>query len=103
MGEIAVNASIASVGRLADDYAMAKSQADSGTLLARLERLPVTRPVLWARGCVGMATFFDGYTTIALAYALPILAKEWGLAPATTAAIISSGYLGQLFGAIFFG
>lgn len=103
MGEIAVNASIASVGRLADDYAMAKSQVDSGTLLARLERLPVTRPVLWARGCVGMATFFDGYTTIALAYALPILAKEWGLAPATTAAIISSGYLGQLFGAIFFG
>jgi putative MFS transporter len=75
----------------------------SSWLIARLERLPVTRPVLWARGCVGMATFFDGYTTIALAYAMPILAKEWSLTPATMAAIISAGYLGQLFGAVFFG
>ncbi|AXB75925.1 MFS transporter [Novosphingobium sp. P6W] len=79
------------------------ASAVGASLIARLERLPVTRPVLWARGCVGMATFFDGYTTIALAYALPILAREWGLTPATTAAIISSGYLGQLVGAIFFG
>ena len=48
---------------------------DAGSrLTARLERLPMTRPVMWARGCVGMATFFDGYTTIAIAYAMPILA-----------------------------
>jgi putative MFS transporter len=98
-----MNATLASAGRLAEDYAMAARHITGASLIARLERLPVTRPVLWARGCVGMATFFDGYTTIALAYALPILAKEWDLAPATTAAIISSGYLGQLFGAIFFG
>jgi putative MFS transporter len=75
----------------------------AAVLVARLERLPVTRPVLWARGCVGMATFFDGYTTIALAYAMPILAKQWSLTPSATAAIISSGYLGQLIGAVFFG
>jgi len=75
----------------------------SAHLIARLERLPVTRPVLWARGCVGMATFFDGYTTLAIAYAMPILAQQWNLTPATTAAIISSGYIGQLVGAVFFG
>lgn len=72
-------------------------------LLARLERLPVSRPMMWARGIVGMATFFDGYTTLAIAYALPILAKTWSLTPGTTAAIISCGYLGQLVGAVFFG
>jgi putative MFS transporter len=83
--------------------ATASASESGAALIARLERLPVTRPVLWARGCVGMATFFDGYTTIALAYAMPILAKEWNLAPSMTAAIISSGYLGQLIGAIFFG
>ena len=98
-----MNATLASGAQLAKDKAMSVDRADSAMLLARLERLPITRPVLWARGCVGMATFFDGYTTIALAYALPILSKEWGLTPATTAAIISSGYLGQLFGAVFFG
>ena len=76
---------------------------DSAHLIARLERLPVTRPVLWARGCVGMATFFDGYTTLAIAYAMPILAHQWNLSPSATAAIISSGYVGQLLGAIFFG
>jgi len=98
-----MNASLASHMTAARATAPA-SPGDSGAaLIARLERLPVTRPVLWARGCVGMATFFDGYTTIALAYAMPILAKEWGLAPSVTAAIISSGYLGQLVGAVFFG
>jgi len=77
---------------------------EAGSLLiARLERLPITRPVMWARGCVGMATFFDGYTTIAIAYAMPILAKSWHLTPTTTAAIISSGYFGQLIGAVIFG
>lgn len=86
-----------------DDAASARAATDGARLVARLERLPVTRPVLWARGCVGMATFFDGYTTIALAYALPILAKDWNLTPASMAAIISAGYLGQLFGAVFFG
>lgn len=73
------------------------------SLLARLERMPVTRPVLWARGCVGMATFFDGYTTLAIAYAMPILKTAWDLSPTEMAAIISSGYAGQLVGAIFFG
>lgn len=76
---------------------------DGSRLIARLERLPLTRPVMWARGCVGMATFFDGYTTIAIAYAIPVLAGAWELTPTTIALIISSGYLGQLIGAVFFG
>jgi len=79
------------------------SENQGAWLLARLERLPITRPVLWARGCVGMATFFDGYTTLAIAYAMPILAQRWNLTPGATAAIISSGYIGQLVGAVFFG
>ncbi|TWB29860.1 MFS transporter [Nitrospirillum bahiense] len=81
----------------------ATSMTEGARLIARLERLPVTKPVMWARGCVGMATFFDGYTTIAIAYAMPILSKEWALTPAATAAIISSGYFGQLIGAVIFG
>ena len=65
---------------------------------ARLERLPVTRQVLWTRNIIGAATFFDGYTVIAIAYAMPVLVKEWGLAPEQTGYILSMGYLGQLFG-----
>lgn len=70
---------------------------------ARLERLPVTRRVFWTRNIIGAATFFDGYTVIAIAYAMPVLVREWGLGPEETGLILSMGYLGQLIGAVFFG
>jgi MFS transporter, putative metabolite:H+ symporter len=72
-------------------------------IVARLERLPVSRPLVWARMVVGSATFFDGYTTLAIAYAMPVLAKLWQLPPSKVGLVISSGYLGQLIGALFFG
>lgn len=84
----------AEAGRVADP------QAD---ISARLERLPITREVFWARNIVGAATFFDGYTVIAIAYAMPVLVKEWNLTPSQTGMILSMGYLGQLVGAILFG
>ncbi|UYC12887.1 MFS transporter [Xanthomonas sp. CFBP 8445] len=79
---------------------IAEAQAEIG---ARLERLPITRKVWWARNIVGAATFFDGYTVIAIAYAMPVLTKEWQLSPAQIGMILSAGYLGQLLGSVFFG
>ncbi|HEY7297090.1 MAG TPA: MFS transporter [Xanthobacteraceae bacterium] len=73
------------------------------TISARLERLPVTRQIFWARNIIGAATFFDGYTVLAIAYAMPVLVREWNLTPAQIGMIISFGYLGQLAGAVFFG
>ena len=67
---------------------------------ARLERLPITRRVFWTRNIIGAATFFDGYTVIAIAYAMPVLVREWNLDPQQTGAILSMGYLGQLIGAV---
>lgn len=75
-------------------------QAD---ISARIERLPMTRKVFWTRNIIGAATFFDGYTVIAIAYAMPVLVKEWGLSPQEIGMILSLGYIGQLVGAIFFG
>lgn len=77
-----------------------KSQAN---ISARLERLPITKQVFWARNIIGAATFFDGYTVIAIAYAMPVLAKEWNLTATQIGMILSAGYLGQLFGALIFG
>lgn len=82
------------------DPAIADPQAD---ISARLERLPITRRVFWTRNIIGAATFFDGYTVIAIAYAMPVLVREWGLKPEQTGLILSMGYLGQLLGAVFFG
>ena len=72
-------------------------------LVARLERLPVTPRLLLIRVIVGIATFFDGYTVLAIAFALPQLVSEWKLTPTEVGFIISAGYVGQLFGAVIFG
>jgi MFS transporter, putative metabolite:H+ symporter len=72
-------------------------------LVARLERLPVTPRLMLIRVIVGIATFFDAYTVLAIAFAMPQLVSEWGLSPTEVGLIISAGYVGQLFGAVIFG
>jgi putative MFS transporter len=73
---------------------------ESDRLIARLERLPIAGTLVWTRLVVGTATFFDGYTTLAIAFVLPVLAKQWQLTPGEIGWIISAGYLGQLLGAL---
>lgn len=88
----------------ARDFTSAPAAAvDAADISARLERLPITRRIFWTRNIIGAATFFDGYTVICIAYAMPLLVKEWGLDPNQTGMILSAGYLGQLLGAVFFG
>jgi MFS transporter, putative metabolite:H+ symporter len=77
--------------------------AANAQIVARLERLPVTPRLMLLRVVVGIATFFDAYTVLAIAFALPQLVTEWKLAPTEIGMIISSGYVGQLFGAVIFG
>jgi putative MFS transporter len=55
------------------------------------------------RVIVGIATFFDAYTVLAIAFAMPQLVTEWKLTPTEVGLIISAGYVGQLFGAVIFG
>ncbi|MGA7600630.1 MAG: MFS transporter, partial [Pseudolabrys sp.] len=72
-------------------------------VVARLERLPVTSRLKLLRVIVGVATFFDAYTVLAIAFAMPQLVSEWKLTPTEVGMIISAGYVGQLFGAVVFG
>ncbi len=41
-------------------------------LVARLERIPVTRRLLLIRIIIGSATFFDAYTVLVIAFAMPL-------------------------------
>ena len=77
--------------------------AANAELVARLERLPITPRLMLIRGIVGIATFFDGYTVLAIAFAMPSLISEWKITPTEVGLIISAGYVGQLFGAVLFG
>lgn len=90
----------------ADQFVTGASAADAvanAELVARLERLPVTRRLMLIRVIVGIATFFDAYTVLAIAFAMPQLVSEWKLSPTEVGLIISAGYVGQLFGAVIFG
>lgn len=77
--------------------------AANAEIIARLERMPVTRRLMLIRFIVGIATFFDAYTVLAIAFAMPQLVTEWKLSPTEVGLIISAGYVGQLFGAVIFG
>ena len=72
------------------------------TISARVERLPITS---WYRRMmliVGMAGFFDAFDALTIAFVLPVLIGMWHINPGQIGALISIGYVGQLFGAIGF-
>jgi MFS transporter, putative metabolite:H+ symporter len=75
----------------------------NAALVARLERIPVTRRLALIRIIIGTATFFDAYTVLVIAFAMPKLVTEWHLTPAWVGMILSAGYVGQFVGAILFG
>jgi putative MFS transporter len=96
-----MTAAVMDVGAQVNDRAT--TQSANSMLIARIERLPVTPRLMLIRVIVGIATFFDAYTVLAIAFAMPQLVSEWKLAPTEVGAIISAGYVGQLFGAVIFG
>jgi putative MFS transporter len=72
-------------------------------LVARIERLPLSWWHIRSRLIIGTATFFDAYSLMAIAYALPVLVRQWHLTPKAVGLVISAGFFGQLFGALIFG
>ena len=75
----------------------------TSALLARLERAQVSPWHIRAVLIMGSATFFDAFDVLAIAYVLPTLIGIWKLAPGTIGVLISSSFLGQIVGALFFG
>jgi putative MFS transporter len=72
-------------------------------VVARIERMPVSRWHLKARFIVGVATFFDGFDALAIAYVLPVVAPQWHLGPGQIGLLLSASFFGQLLAALFFG
>ena len=72
-------------------------------IVARIERLPISWWHVKTRVIIGIATFFDAFDALAIASVLPAVAPMWKLTPPQIGLLISSGFLGQLLGALFFG
>jgi MFS transporter, putative metabolite:H+ symporter len=49
-----------------------------------------------------MATFFDGFDALAIAFVMPVIAVSWNLTSGQTGMLFSGAYVGQVLGALFF-
>jgi MFS transporter, putative metabolite:H+ symporter len=83
--------------------AVAGGNGSISDVVARIERLPVSWWHIKARIIIGVATFFDAFDALAIAFVLPVLVPAWHLKGPQIGLLISAGYLGQLGGALFFG
>ncbi len=81
----------------------AARQDQAAVLVARIERLHFSPWHIRACLIMGTATFFDAFDVLAIAYVLPVLAGAWKLTPQQIGLLISSGFAGQILGALFFG
>ena len=92
--------------RMADDASggMAASGSLNGAeLLSRMESVPFTRWHLKPRIIMGCATFFDAFTALSIASAVPVLRTEWELTTLQISFLLTASYLGQIVGALVFG
>ena len=73
-------------------------------LIARIESVPFSKWHVWPRVIMGSATFFDAFTALALASAMPVLVNEWHLTAVEVGLLLGpASYLGQFVGALVFG
>jgi putative MFS transporter len=72
-------------------------------LLARLERVPFTRPHHRLLAMGGLGLTFDGLDVAILAFVLPVVQAEWSLTGTQTGLIGSSTLIGFLIGALVAG
>lgn len=85
---------------------MSAPPARSGTIRdisARLERLPGSG---WQRKVLvllGIATFFEGFDQLLVAYSMPLIKVEWQLTPVELTMVVTTGSAGMLLGAMFTG
>ena len=83
--------------------AVAAGNETISDVVARIERLPVSWWHVKTRIIIGVATFFDAFDALTIAFVLPVLVPAWKLGGPQIGLLISAGYVGQLFGALFFG
>jgi putative MFS transporter len=80
----------------------AERRTGAAQLIGRMESAPHTRWHVKARVVMGSATFFDAFSALSLAFALPVLTSLWHITPREAGGLIAISYVGQLAGAFLF-
>jgi putative MFS transporter len=69
----------------------------------RLDALTSWKVRIWAPLALGVMMMGDSWDIVVIGYVMPSLRAEWGLSALQVGALISSGFAGQLVGALSFG
>ena len=78
--------------------AVARSVLEPVTVSAVIDRRPVGAIQVVVLSLCGFVMFLDGFDTQALSFAVPVLAKEWGLTPTQVGPLLSAAILGLMVG-----
>jgi putative MFS transporter len=82
---------------------MSDAALTAETIVARVERLPISRWHNFMRIVVSCATFFDAFDSLVIAFVVPVLIGLWHMTLAEVGVLVASGYVGQVIGGVFFG
>jgi MFS transporter, putative metabolite:H+ symporter len=78
------------------------SDEAAAALLSRLEQIPTSRWLIYARVVMGSATFFDAFNALSIAFVLPVLVPLWHITAPEVGIMIGASYVGQIIGALAF-
>lgn len=76
---------------------------EGAALLARVERVPLTRLHLRIASILGVGTFFDSFDALSLSVALTAILTTLHAPLSAAGPLIAVGYVGQIIGAVAFG
>jgi MFS transporter, putative metabolite:H+ symporter len=82
---------------------LAAGAATPESIVARVERLPVSAWHVKMRAIIATATFFDSFDALTIAFVAPALIGLWHLKPTDIGFLIASGFIGQAVGGFGFG
>lgn len=85
------------------DSVIPTAATDADQLIARIERIPVTRFHWKVGGILGAGTFFDAFDIVAIGVVLTAISGTFHLNSAEAGWLVSAGFLGQGVGAVGFG
>lgn len=82
---------------------MSEADTSTGTIAARMDRLPVTRTHRLATVAIGLGMFFDIYEVFITPVLSTVLTKEFALSKTALTPILASTFIGMFLGALVMG
>ncbi|MGH7033768.1 MAG: hypothetical protein ACREFL_08580, partial [Stellaceae bacterium] len=67
----------------------ATASVNEQSIAARIERLPFSPWHVTVTVVLGVAIFFDSFDSLAIAYVMPVLIRDWHIAPQSIGSLIS--------------